>query len=480
MRALLFSSRCNLLFFASIRDSPVFLHRPARHSFVTTSQPAMEISGSAGGPGRPIPSHFNLADYNCVGFDLDNTICRYQLTNMVQLEYDALCKFLVDQKGYSSKVLQIPIDFEFLQKGLTLDFEKGNTLRISGNGTIWRAAHGTKFLTDEEIETQYGVERTWEPATALYNEPLATWNGPVALKLRSLLDYFDMPAALAFARLVDDYDEKNGGPKKIPKVPGSIWSDILDGLSYMFSRHNFAAKDGGHYFGNLRSYPEKYLNRCPPEAIEWLKSLKKQNKKLFMLTGSHIDFANYTSTYCLGPDWRELFDIVVSFAKKPGFFSSNRPFLSLKNYQEGDPIDDLTKLADKNFVSVSQGNWQELMEFLQIKLKGDTPKCLYVGDNVVQDLYAPFHFTRCDTLAVIEELWGENNLEPPHPDLKVLLAKDWGSYFGTRKTPSLWHNFITKSALLTVPNFESFAKLPLDKPIPTGFYPEEPVSFVEK
>lgn len=136
---------------------------------------------------------------------------------MVQLEYDALSKFLVETKGYESKVLQCPIDFNFLQKGLTLDFEKGNTLRVSGDGSIWKGAHGTKFLSDEEIEAQYGVERRWQPATTFFEAPLATWNGPVALKLRSLLDYFDMPAALAFARLVDDYDAKNGTPKKIPR-----------------------------------------------------------------------------------------------------------------------------------------------------------------------------------------------------------------------------------------------------------------------
>jgi len=119
------------------------------------------------------------------------------------------------------------------------------------------------------------------------------------------------------------------------------------------------------------------------------------------------------------------------------------------------------------------------LQVLQVKLDGETPKCLYVGDNVVQDLYAPFHFTRCDTLAVIEELWGENKLEPPHPESKVLLSKDWGSYFGTKDSPSLWHNFVEKSSLLTVPNFEAFATLPLDKPIPTGFHPEEPISFAE-
>jgi 5' nucleotidase family len=142
---------------------------------------------------------------------------------MVQMVYNALCKYLVETKGYESTVLECPIDFNFLQKGLTLDIEKGNTLRISGDGSIWKCAHGTKFLSDEEIKMQYGVEKQWLHATTFLEAPLSAWNGPVALKVRSLLDYFDMPAALTFARLVDDYDAKNGPLKKIPR-----YKKILD------------------------------------------------------------------------------------------------------------------------------------------------------------------------------------------------------------------------------------------------------------
>jgi 5' nucleotidase family len=149
-------------------------------------------------------------------------------------------------------------------------------------------------------------------------------------------------------------------------VPSSIWGDILEGLVFIFNHHD----DGGGYFKELNNHPENYLNLCTPEVIEWLKSLKKSKKILFLLTGSDMAYATFAASLTMGPEWKELFDIVISFAKKPGFFSSNRPFLSLKNQIESDPVENLTNLADKGFVSVSQGNWQELMEVIETaKLK---------------------------------------------------------------------------------------------------------------
>lgn len=334
-------------------------HNFFSRTFLIRSKPSVEFARRNIMETRVKSPTFDFSQYNCIGFDLDNTICRYKLSNLVQLEYEALTKFLVEQKKYDAKILDRPVDFDFLQKGVTLDFDRGNILRVTGTGTIWRASHGTKLLTDEEIMSTYGEQRSWDVTTTYVNDPLVTWNGPLSEKIRSLLDYFDMPASLAFARIVDDIDKKNGGPLK---ENYNVWPDVLDGLYYMFARTNYSAEDGGHYFNNLRSKPEKYINRCTPEAIKWLKKIK-ETKKTFLITGSHIDFATYTASNSMGPDWKDLFDIVISFARKPAFFTSSRPFIKLENAEEGDPIPNITVLSD-GCVSVSQGNWQELLQVI--------------------------------------------------------------------------------------------------------------------
>jgi 5' nucleotidase family len=74
---------------------------------------------------------FCFDSYDIIGFDLDNCLVRYNVKNMIYLEYNCLAKFLV-KRGYSKEFLLKPIeeDLDFLQKGLILDFEKGNLLRV--------------------------------------------------------------------------------------------------------------------------------------------------------------------------------------------------------------------------------------------------------------------------------------------------------------------------------------------------------------
>lgn len=130
---------------------------------------------------------FKISDYNCVGFDLDNTLLRYNIPNMMTLEYNVLAKFLVDKKGYSANFLYRDVDLDFMQKGLILDFAHGNILRMGRGATIIRATHGTKLMSNEEIISTYGAERKWEPTSIFHSDFLVAWNGPLAEKFRTLL-----------------------------------------------------------------------------------------------------------------------------------------------------------------------------------------------------------------------------------------------------------------------------------------------------
>ena len=57
-----------------------------------------------------------------------------------------------------------------------------------------------------------------------------------------------------------------------------------------------------------------------PEFRDWLKMLRENGKFLYVITGSHVDFASHVASYALGADWMDLFDIVIFFARKPSFF----------------------------------------------------------------------------------------------------------------------------------------------------------------
>ncbi|XP_026292356.1 5'-nucleotidase domain-containing protein 1 [Frankliniella occidentalis] len=425
-------------------------------------------------------SIFRLSDYDCVGFDLDNTLLKYNIANMVKLEYEILAQFLVDQKGYDTTYLRKPLDLDFLQKGLTLDYENGNVLQLSPDGTIHRASHGTKLLTDAEIEDLYGKEKYSQLTQEYTQNMLDAWNGPISEKVRSVMDHFDVPASLAFARCVDNIDA-NAEKENIPSGKYNLYQDLTDALVHMFQRDNFANNSGG-FFPTMKKNPELYMHHASENVRTWLKELRKQ-KKVFLVTGSHVDFASFTAKYSFGEDLKDLFDIVVTFARKPGFFTGRRPFVSLENGQEKD----LVQPEDIHLGNIySQGNWQDLYELFKKETGKKHPKCLYVGDNVLQDVFAPDEYTRCHTVAISEEMRGEGvGSDRTYHD--VLASNTWGSYFSQKgKKPSLWCDLIQKHAAICVPSVDVLAEKPLDfqyqtfkcaspdQSQPVGFFPSAP------
>ena len=92
----------------------------------------------------PRRKHLCLDDYDCIGFDLDHTLCRYNVGNLVPLVYDLLAEYLVKNKGYDKSIRnrKFSDDLHLMAKGLTLDCERGNILRLGCDGVVLTASHG--------------------------------------------------------------------------------------------------------------------------------------------------------------------------------------------------------------------------------------------------------------------------------------------------------------------------------------------------
>ncbi|XP_044256383.1 5'-nucleotidase domain-containing protein 1 isoform X1 [Tribolium madens] len=425
------------------KKSFIYLRKSERYISTMFSEKSKSLNG------------FKFTDYDCIGFDLDNTLSRYKVGAMIEMEYNIMAKFLVEKKGYSKKHLLKPFDHNFILRGLIVDDENGNILRIAADGYILQAAHGTKMLQDDEIEKYY-PKRHWEISDLFVQDPLTTWNGPYSEKMRTLLDYFDIASSLIFARAIDDVDEQKG--QKTGKY--EVWLDIQAALQDMFNRDNFQTGTG-FYFEEMKAHPEKYYHKCSNELLDWLKLLKKQKKSLFLLTGSHVDFASHTATNTVGPNWRDYFDIVVCFAKKPGFFTMRRDFLKLDGVHEG-PVVKLDQLQIGGMYT--HGNWTDLHKFLTKHLHKEGPKFLYIGDNLVQDIYTPHIHSHCDTVTVCEELEAEGvqGYHEQHPDQHYLVSTFWGSYFTCNKVDTNWSYLMKKHSKLCVPSLEYVASLPIE------------------
>jgi len=101
-------------------------------------------------------AEFRIGSYDCVGFDMDHTLCRYQLEPFFAMQYHAIADFLVEERHYPPSLRRpIGTDVDFLHKGLIFDIERGNFLKMGAGGQVLRAAHGTAMMTRHQIDLIY-------------------------------------------------------------------------------------------------------------------------------------------------------------------------------------------------------------------------------------------------------------------------------------------------------------------------------------
>ncbi|XP_078255766.1 5'-nucleotidase domain-containing protein 1 [Rhinoraja longicauda] len=450
---------------------------------------------------RARAEHFSLADCDVIGFDLDHTLCRYNVTATFALIYDSFAQYLVEQKGYDRELMTVtPDSWDFCFKGLLLDMEDGNLLKLSEDGTVVRASHGTRILTAEEILETYGKKRKWKH--------FKTINGVFARsgKYHFYDNYFDLPGALLCARIVDLLDQ-NRNVKKY-----EFWKDVIASIEYNYKASAFK-EDSGIYFPSVKKDPGKYLLRCSESVKDWLRRLKNAGKVLLLITSSHSDYCRLLCEHILGEDFEEIFDIIITNALKPGFFTQipqQRPFRTLVNDEEREPLPALEQPG-----WYSQGNWSHLNELLK-KITGKAePKVVYFGDSMRSDIFPAHSYNDCETVLVLEELEVEasqqvkmdrqdseplekkGKYEGPRHKMWPVVSARWGSYFvdgvtelegeGETQVHTWCSNNINTYSTIAIPSLQAIADLPLDHKFPrfcpgkprfTGYYPRPPVPLV--
>ncbi|KAG1953549.1 5'-nucleotidase domain-containing protein [Pimephales promelas] len=286
------------------------------------------------------------------------------------------------------------------------------------------------------------------------------------------------------------------------------------------SRYKISSRgqDTGTYFPSVKRCPGRYLQPCSDAVKRWLRSLKNSGKILLLITSSHSDYCRLVCEHILGTDFEDLFDIIITNALKPGFFSlvpQQRPFRTLvDDVEDGEGLPSLEKPG-----WYSQGNWPHLHELLKKMTNKPEPKVVYFGDSMRSDMFPACSFGKWETVMIVEEMEGEGvpraNATPcnsPTPtegpaekkgkfeDQGMKSPSDvsnqWGSYFvdvqknegeETRRLTWCCRSIHTYSTM-AIPSIEAIADLPLDfqfqrfssdKPITTGYYPRPPDSLLK-
>ncbi|XP_015254163.1 PREDICTED: 5'-nucleotidase domain-containing protein 1 [Cyprinodon variegatus] len=429
---------------------------------------------------------FSLSDCDVIGFDLDHTLCRYRLKETSRLIYESFARYLVEHKGYDRDLLNLtPATWDFCFKGLVVDLEDGNIVKLAEDGTVLRATHGTNNLSTEEIIKHYGPQREWKHFDSLNTSFTRS------AKYYFYDNYFDLPGALLCGKVVDMLHKRGN------EVNSDFWKDMVAAIDHNYNTSAFK-EDAGTYFPSIKKDPGRYLQPCSDSVKTWLRSMKTAGKVLLLITSSHSDYCRLVCEYILGKDFEELFDVIITNALKPGFFSlvpQQRPFRTLVNdVEEAEGLPSLDKPG-----WYSQGNWPHLRELLKTMTGKPEPKSL--AENERDEAWVINELREIHMGMMSSSVWFVCELCVQEQGMKSpsAVSDQWGSYFvdvhrsggGDEEHQKLtWccHCIHTYSTM-AIPSVEHIAGLPLDykfprfspeKPCTIGYYPRPPDSVLKR
>ena len=306
-----------------------------------------------------------------VGFDMDYTLVHYDVPAWEARAYAHVQKRLLEH-GYP--VANLHFDANLFARGLILDVQLGNIVKANRFGYVTKASHGMELLPHE---TQRKV----------YSQVWVDLSEPRWVFLNTL---FSLSEACLYAQLVDLLDAR-----ALPKDLGYA------GLYELVRETMNAAHLEGELKAEVIANPERYVV-LDPDLPRTLLDMKRAGKRLFLATNSEWHYTapmmQYTfDRFLPGTRWRDLFEIVIVQARKPGFFDGVGVFEEV--------VDDVGTLQPcAGGLAAGHcyrgGHAQVVQDYFGV----GGEEILYVGDHVYADVHVSSEIRRWRTALVLREL----------------------------------------------------------------------------
>ncbi len=322
--------------------------------------------------------NLRLGRVDLCGFDMDYTLAIYHMRRIEQLSFDMTLERLVRDYGYSADVGGIAYDHQFGMRGLIVDKEAGNLIKMDRYGYVGRAWHGRRALEKETWQRLYRDQQVRK------REPRYAWIDTL----------FALPEACMFAGIIDLL-EGRGEAVNYAK----LYDDIREAI------------DTIHRDNSLKTEMRKDLSRYifkDPELGPALHKLRSAGKKLFILTNSLWDYTDAVMGYLLDgvlpeyPSWRNYFDLVLTGARKPDFFTAGQPFMEVDASNDRNELLGEAKTLERGKV-YQGGNLLDLERMAGIG--GDA--VLYVGDHIYGDIVKSKKTSLWRTCMIVQEIEDE-------------------------------------------------------------------------
>jgi HAD superfamily 5'-nucleotidase-like hydrolase len=333
----------------------------------------------------------DLQTIDAIGFDMDYTLAVYKQEAMDRLSMELMLKNLVEHHGYPNEILSIAPRPEFAIRGLVIDTEQGNLLKVDSHRHVGRGFHGFRQLSWSELGD--------------YRQDALRFNSSRFALVDTL---YALPEAFAYAALVDHLERKSPGQ---PQDWRRLYQDVRSSI------------DRAHADGSIKRAimqdPARFVVRSEELALA-LHRFRIAGKKLFVITNSYPTYTNFLLFYLFDgllpeyPTWRDYFEVTVAGSKKPSFFDSEAPFLIVDEHEQPIGQEDQSLRPD---VLYQGGNMRDFMRMC--KLESD--RVVYVGDHIYGDILRSRKSSAWRTVMIVQEMEQElTHHKRLGPDLEAL------------------------------------------------------------
>lgn len=327
----------------------------------------------------------NMSGVHWIGFDMDYTLAIYRQAALDELTVGLTVKRLIEQHGYPEALGAVRFDPDFAIRGLTVDRQNGNILKLDSHRWAGNGVHGFRPLSDAELD------------------PYRTHPPNISQERYRLLDtLFEPPEAFVLAALVSLL-EAEGREVDYRAVSDDVRSAI----------------DTVHGDGSLKEPVladlDRYVERDPEIALT-LHRFRSAGKKLFLLTNSWPRYTDGVMRWLLEgihpdyPDWLSFFDIVITGARKPDFFRGKEPFIRTNPAEE--KLGELDGRLQRGQIYL-HGNLADFER--SIGLGAD--QILYIGDHIYGDILRSKRDSAWRTAMIVPELEAELRTARAHREL---------------------------------------------------------------
>lgn len=323
-------------------------------------------------------------------------------------EYEELCyNMIIDRligMGYPKSIKECKFDPDLTIRGLFIDQDFGNFLKIDNFGNINLCVHGKTVIPKSDVAKIY-------PSMRIHNQDIGKRYYP-------LNTLFSIPESCVYANLIEHFenleyqsiDSFSIHRKDMDISYKNLWTDVHFAMDRMHL-------DGTCKAETLKAI-EKYIIKTEKLSI-WLHKLRQEGKKLFLLTNSPWEYTNTVMKYLLEgfndeyDGWRSYFDFVIVSSNKPSFFDKGTTLREVDTETGQLKISKVSGSFKRG--SVYHGGNIDILEEMAGITNGTT--VLYVGDHIFADVRVSKKRHGWRTLLVVPELekelkvWGKKSTQ---------------------------------------------------------------------